>query len=334
MVDGAAGATGALSRGADTALAARWPRARIGHPVVPRHAVFRVHRGDDLARRRGFPAGGADPLDRRGELRALGLAGARPGRAASARALAGRGEAAPRSSRCSRRWSRAMASRGWRVRCGRRCRNCFRPGRARRPIPPAICGSRWVAGEPTTVFVAHLDEIGFRITAIRDDGTLDAEAVGRAASPELWEGQPALVHTGAATVPASSCPATRPRRPGPRRASRRCGSTSARADRAASEALGVRVGHTVTSPKRYVRLLGARATGRSFDDRVGSTALVLARAAARPRAAPAHGDLHLERAGGDRPRGRRGRRRGARPAGGASTRHRHLRLGRCAARAA
>jgi putative aminopeptidase FrvX len=48
------------------------------------------------------------------------------------------------------------------------------------------------------------------------------------------------------------------------------------ADRAGVGALGIRVGHTVTSPKEYVRLLGTRATGRSFDDRVGSTALVLA----------------------------------------------------------
>jgi putative aminopeptidase FrvX len=48
------------------------------------------------------------------------------------------------------------------------------------------------------------------------------------------------------------------------------------ADRAGTEALGISIGSTVTSPKRYVRLLGGRATGRSFDDRVGSTALVLA----------------------------------------------------------
>ena len=41
-------------------------------------------------------------------------------------------------------------------------------------------------------------------------------------------------------------------------------------------ALGIRVGHTVTMPKRYVRLAGTRATGRSFDDRVGSAAQILA----------------------------------------------------------
>ncbi len=139
-------------------------------------------------------------------------------------------------------------------------------------------GNLWLTmgrGEPTTVFVAHLDEIGFRITAIRDDGTLDAEAVG-GLFPWLWQGQPALVHTGAATVPAVFVPrdsAAPPPAPGAQPTVRVDLGT---ADRAASEALGVRVGQTVTSPKRYVRLLGARATGRSFDDRVGSTALVLA----------------------------------------------------------
>jgi putative aminopeptidase FrvX len=153
----------------------------------------------------------------------------------------------------------------------------------RRLLPPRArtqtdtAGNLWLTlgrGEPTTVFVAHLDEIGFRITALRDDGTLDAEAVG-GLFPNLWEGQPALIHTGAATITAVFVPhdSTAPAEPG--RASR------VRVDpgtgsRAATETLGVRAGQTVTSPKQFVRLLGERATGRSFDDRVGSTALVLA----------------------------------------------------------
>lgn len=44
----------------------------------------------------------------------------------------------------------------------------------------------------------------------------------------------------------------------------------------ATAATGVAAGQTITMPKRYVRLAGTRATGRSFDDRVGSAALVLA----------------------------------------------------------
>jgi putative aminopeptidase FrvX len=48
------------------------------------------------------------------------------------------------------------------------------------------------------------------------------------------------------------------------------------ASRDETAALGIRAGHTLTMPKRYVRLAGTRATGRSFDDRVGSAAQVLA----------------------------------------------------------
>jgi putative aminopeptidase FrvX len=150
------------------------------------------------------------------------------------------------------------------------------PGWARTETDTA--GNLWLTmgrGEPTTVFVAHLDEVGFRITSIRDDGTLDAEGVG-GIFPTLWEGQPALVHTGSASVPAvfvphdTAAPATPAGAPPVVRIDPGVGS------RAAAEQLGLRVGQTVTSPKRYVRLLGSRATGRSFDDRVGSTALVLA----------------------------------------------------------
>ena len=145
-------------------------------------------------------------------------------------------------------------------------------------------GNLWLTmgkGEPTVVFIAHLDEIGFTVTGIRDDGTLDAVAAG-GLFPWLWEGQPALVHTGGRAVPAVFAPhdsAAPPPAPDSDPVVRVDPGTGSRA---ATEALGVRPGHTVTSPKRYVRLLGNRATGRSFDDRVGSTALVLAARALDP----------------------------------------------------
>ena len=40
--------------------------------------------------------------------------------------------------------------------------------------------------------------------------------------------------------------------------------------------LGIKVGDSITIPKEYRRLLGTRANGRSFDDRVGCTALISA----------------------------------------------------------
>jgi len=150
------------------------------------------------------------------------------------------------------------------------------PGWARTTTDTA--GNLWLTmgqGEPTVVFVAHLDEIGFTVKAIRDDGTLDAKAAG-GFFPTLWEGQPALVHTGRGTVPGVFVPhdtAAPAPAPGTDPVVRVDVGTT---DRAGTEALGIGIGSTVTNPKRYVRLLGGRATGRSFDDRVGSTALVLA----------------------------------------------------------
>jgi putative aminopeptidase len=142
-------------------------------------------------------------------------------------------------------------------------------------------GNLWVTagrGEPTVVFVAHIDEVGFEVTAIREDGLLEVVEQG-GMFPRLWAGRPALVHSGKATpVPGVFQPLD----------SAALADTLASGDslalrvdvgvpsRAQVEAMGIRVGSTVTSPKEYVRLAGERATGRSFDDRVGSAAQVMA----------------------------------------------------------
>lgn len=137
-------------------------------------------------------------------------------------------------------------------------------------------GNLWVrlgSGDPLVVFVAHLDEIGFRVDSVRADGSLALERRG-GFFPSLFEGRPALVHTGHGDVPGvflprdSSAPLTHA--PPPLAAS--VGTATA----AATAALGVAAGQTVTMPKRFVRLAGTRATARSFDDRVGDAALVLA----------------------------------------------------------
>lgn len=139
-------------------------------------------------------------------------------------------------------------------------------------------GNLWIRigeGGAPVVFVAHLDEIGFRIDAINDDGSLQLTRLG-GFFPSLFEAQPGLVHTGTGAPvpavfrprPAAGPPVTRT----PEAIVGDVGTTS----RAATDALGVRVGHTMTMPKRYARLAGTRSTGRSFDDRVGSAALLLA----------------------------------------------------------
>ncbi len=129
-------------------------------------------------------------------------------------------------------------------------------------------GNLWVSvgsGEPVVAFVAHLDEIGYAVTAINADGTLALERQG-GFFPALYAWRPALAHGSKGAVPGVFVPDD----------SGRIVADLALGSRAAVEARGVTVGTTLTSPKSYQRLAGTRATGRSFDDRIGSTALVLA----------------------------------------------------------
>jgi putative aminopeptidase FrvX len=130
------------------------------------------------------------------------------------------------------------------------------------------------AGDPLVVFVAHLDEIGFTVTAIRDDGRLDLRPVG-GFYPSLYEAEPALVHTAAGVVPAVIAPRDSVG-PVPRRSPGALRADPGTTTRAATEALGIRPGDAVTMPKAFVPLAGTRATGRSLDDRVGCAAQILA----------------------------------------------------------
>ena len=138
-------------------------------------------------------------------------------------------------------------------------------------------GNLWVhtgggQGDGPVVIVAHLDEIGFRVDTINADGTLGLRNRGGFIL-SLFEGKPALIHADRADIPGIFLPRdtglTR-RTPPPLRVS--VGATS----RAGAESLGVKLGQTITMPKQYVRLAGTRATGRSFDDRMGCAALILA----------------------------------------------------------
>ena len=138
-------------------------------------------------------------------------------------------------------------------------------------------GNLWVRtgqgdGGGPVVIVAHMDEIGFRVDTINGDGTLGLRTRGGFIL-SLFEAKPALIHTGGGDIPGIFLPRdtglTR-RTPPPLHVS--VGATS----RAGAESLGVKLGQTVTMPKQYVRLAGTRATGRSFDDRMGCAALILA----------------------------------------------------------
>jgi putative aminopeptidase FrvX len=125
------------------------------------------------------------------------------------------------------------------------------------------------------LFVAHMDEVGFGVEEVLADGRLRLQPRGGLLR-SVWEAQAALVHGDRGDVPAVIEPredwwtADKAKLPSPLTVY--LGLASARE----AEALGIHAGSTVTMPKRMFRLGRHRVLARGFDDRVGSTALLLA----------------------------------------------------------
>ena len=144
-------------------------------------------------------------------------------------------------------------------------------------------GASGKARAPSIVFIAHVDEIGFEVRAVNEDGTLNVQSRGGGTS-EFFMGHPVLVHTSAGIRPGVlQLPANwdTPGYEWPRGAQAAGGVLAYRVETGARNAeqvaqLGIKAGDFVTVPKRYRPLHGTRANGRSFDDRVGSTALLAA----------------------------------------------------------
>lgn len=131
-------------------------------------------------------------------------------------------------------------------------------------------------GDEHVLFVAHMDEVGFRVKEILPDGRLGLEIRG-GLLPTAWEAHAALVHGERGPVPGVFEPregwatADSYSWDGPLYVS--LGVSSARE----AEALGIKAGvTTVTMPKRMYRMGPHRVLARGFDDRVGSAALILA----------------------------------------------------------
>ncbi|HYL45892.1 MAG TPA: M20/M25/M40 family metallo-hydrolase, partial [Candidatus Limnocylindrales bacterium] len=131
---------------------------------------------------------------------------------------------------------------------------------------------------PKILIIAHMDEIGFEVKSISKDGRLEVEWLGRG-EMNFYAGHPALVHAAAADqngvveLPSlwDEPNFEWPREPGrPIRVD-----VGARTPEEAAQ-LGIKIGDSVTIPKSYRPLLGTRANGRSFDDRVGDAALISA----------------------------------------------------------
>ena len=136
---------------------------------------------------------------------------------------------------------------------------------------------------PRILVVAHMDEIGFTVKSISKDGRLEVEWRG-SGDLSFFAGHPALVHTAQGDLDAIvelpngwdtanfkwPTDAGEPDSKNPVRVD-----VGASTPEVAAK-LGINVGDTITIPKAYRPLLGTRANGRSFDDRVGDTALISA----------------------------------------------------------
>ena len=126
------------------------------------------------------------------------------------------------------------------------------------------------------LFMAHLDEIGYRVSEVLADGRLKLQARGGLLN-SYWEGQAALVHGRRGPVAAVFEP-----RPDWLTAARRRppagGLTAFLGAGGPGEvaALGIQPGTAVTMPKALLRLGRDRVAARSLDDRGGAAVLLLA----------------------------------------------------------
>jgi putative aminopeptidase FrvX len=134
--------------------------------------------------------------------------------------------------------------------------------------------------EPTILFDAHMDEIGYEVTGIHPDGELTVRELGGFYG-RYYLGHVMLVHLpdGRSIGAALGLPPgwDRPGFKWPRALSTLRESASAYVgtdSRAATEELGIRAGDFLTMPKIYRPLLGSHFEVRSIDDRAGDTALI------------------------------------------------------------
>ncbi len=144
-------------------------------------------------------------------------------------------------------------------------------------------GNRWIefgdGSKPLRLLVAHMDEIGFRITSIRADGLMRVVNVG-GLDGQLYEGAPVVVHTSSGDIPGAFSTLShhvsfRSSKSDGRRLSVEdlildIGATSAEEVHRA----GIHLLDSVTFPKRIEQLTGGFVQARSLDDRFGCAALI------------------------------------------------------------
>ena len=140
------------------------------------------------------------------------------------------------------------------------------------------------AKTPRLVFVAHMDEIGYQVRTVEPDGRLLVDVLG-GGYEEYFLGHVVRVHKsggdggtadGVLELPKGW---DQPNFEWPRGSKMMTepvhiyvGTHSAEE----TKSLGINAGDWATIPKQYRPLLGTRANARSFDDRVGCAALIMA----------------------------------------------------------
>jgi putative aminopeptidase len=135
---------------------------------------------------------------------------------------------------------------------------------------------------PRIAFVAHMDEIGYEVKKIEDDGRLQVEVLGGGYT-QYFLGHVVLVHKkdgsqvgGVLELPAGWDKPGFEWPSGPRSMDEPAHVYVGTRTKEETEKLGIAAGDFVTIPKEYRPLLGTRANARSFDDRVGCAALIAA----------------------------------------------------------
>jgi putative aminopeptidase FrvX len=158
------------------------------------------------------------------------------------------------------------------------------PEWARRIATVDSVGNLIVAMGPdrdTSVFIAHMDEVSFEVVGWSADGVVSLARRGGVGA-SAWEGQPAMLHfdpasDGAVVAPPPSLRGVFiPRDSARVKAPPQTMTAWFGLDSAGLVAAGVKVGLGVTGWKAATPIGPVRFTGRSLDDRAGSTALLVA----------------------------------------------------------
>lgn len=129
-------------------------------------------------------------------------------------------------------------------------------------------------GKEHIAFVAHMDETGYVVDSISDNGRLILKNRGGMLR-WLWEGQPASVHTKEYQIKGVFEPRINYIKSSERKLSKSLKVFAGFNSKNEALEAGIEVGvSTVTMPKEMIRISENRATARGFDDRTGCAALL------------------------------------------------------------